>query len=482
MKKRKKGAAVVIVILLLAAGGGAGYWYWQNHGSADSDSGEIVYADNVGTLTGTGSATTNKRYAGVVESQETWSVDNSSDKKVAEIYVEEGDVVAVGDKLFTYDTSENEENLIEGEIEIDSYNSQITNYNTQIAELQKDKAKASSDEQLEYQTQIQTIQNQLKLAQYNLQRQQAANESLKKAIENATVYSELAGVVKSINKSTDSSSYSYSDEEQKFITIMALGEYRIKGAISDTGSGDLYEGASVIVYSRVDEDTYWKGTLSSIDYENALKDNNSIYSDSGNTSSKYPFYITLDSMDGLTLGQHVYVEVDYGQEDGKDGMWLSSYYIVQNDGEDAFVWAENDRNRIEKRTVTLGQYDEDMDEYEILGGITSDDYIAYPSDSVTEGAQVEHNEGAMSFANMSSYSDALDSLDTEDWDYETESDTEWNDEEMSAETDTDTEWEDETDTDTGAGDFEDLVNQLDIEEYTESDIGDGSAPVDAGEE
>ena len=43
---------------------------------------------------------------------------------------------------------------------------------------------------------------------------------------------------------------------------------------------------------------------------------------SGTTATKYPFYISLDSTDGLMLGQHVYVEADYGQGDVKEGLWL----------------------------------------------------------------------------------------------------------------------------------------------------------------
>ena len=38
-------------------------------------------------------------------------------------------------------------------------------------------------------------------------------------------------------------------------------------------------------------------------------------SDDTTSSSTYPFYVTLDSSDGLMLGQHVYIEMDEGQEE-----------------------------------------------------------------------------------------------------------------------------------------------------------------------
>lgn len=68
----------------------------------------------------------------------------------------------------------------------------------------------------------------------------------------------------------------------------------------------------------------------------------------------------------MLLGQHVYIELDEGQDDQqKEGIWLYSNYVVQDDS-GAYVWAANDKKRLEKRYVELGEYDEDLAEYEIL--------------------------------------------------------------------------------------------------------------------
>ena len=40
------------------------------------------------------------------------------------------------------------------------------------------------------------------------------------------------------------------------------------------------------------------------------------------TASKYPFYVTLDSSDGLLMGQHVYIEPDHGQGQRQEGIHL----------------------------------------------------------------------------------------------------------------------------------------------------------------
>ena len=63
---------------------------------------------------------------------------------------------------------------------------------------------------------------------------------------------------------------------------------------------------------------------------------------------------------------------------------LPSYYLVEEEGRH-FVYAANAKNRIEKRTVTLGAYMEETDSYEIIDGLTYTDRIAFPDETVREG-------------------------------------------------------------------------------------------------
>lgn len=128
----------------------------------------------------------------------------------------------------------------------------------------------------------------------------------------------------------------------------------------------------------------------------AEQDQNSdfIMADSGGddqqtTSSSYPFYVDLDSTEGLMLGQHVYIETDVGQEDQREGIWLNELYIEDVDTQAPYVWASDGNDRLEKRQITLGEYDEAMGEYLISEGLTVDDCIAFPSESLQEGMAVE---------------------------------------------------------------------------------------------
>lgn len=96
--------------------------------------------------------------------------------------------------------------------------------------------------------------------------------------------------------------------------------------------GSLAEGMNVIIRSRLDENVTWKGTVDRIDWENRVENNNNNMYYYGSTDemtsiSKYPFYINLEDITGLILGQHVYIEPDYGQEEEREGLWLPAYYI-----------------------------------------------------------------------------------------------------------------------------------------------------------
>ena len=62
--------------------------------------------------------------------------------------------------------------------------------------------------------------------------------------------------------------------------------------------------------------------ITQVDFENTESNNNNYYSDStGESGSTYTFYIELDSASGLILGQHVYIELDNGQDEVKEGVW-----------------------------------------------------------------------------------------------------------------------------------------------------------------
>ena len=100
------------------------------------------------------------------------------------------------------------------------------------------------------------------------------------------------------------------------------------------------------------------------------------------SSSSYPFYVELESSEGLMLGQHVFVEPDTGQGE-REGIWLDEAFIMDIDG-DPYVLAENSKGKLKKRPVKLGDYDEEMMQDEITSGLNKKDRIAIPQESEEE--------------------------------------------------------------------------------------------------
>ena len=398
MKKKLK--IVITIIVLLAIAGGVTAYFLLKGDDDDAPEG-IIYVEDVKNIVGT-NVSVDSRYMGVVESQETKNVNPDSDKKVKTLYVKAGDAVKKGDILFEYDTDAMQLKLRQLQLELQNINNGITSTNQQIAELVKERDEAPAENKIEYSAQIQNLQAQVNQSNYDASSKQLEIDRQQAAMENNKVVSPMDGTVKEINESVaeaagsesefDYNNSSNGNNEKAYITIMATGDLRIKGTASEMNVRSMSNGQSVIVHSRLDETLTWKGTIKSIDLEHTENNNNEYMygGGGGETTSNYPFYVELENTDGLILGEHVYIEMDYGQTETKSGLWLNEFFVVQDAG-GAYVWAENSKGRIEKREVQLGEYDSELMRYEILAGITTDDYIAFPEARFKDGMKTTHS-------------------------------------------------------------------------------------------
>jgi len=401
--KYMKKAIITLLILALLGGGGYGVYYYFFADTADqqsrvsSSSDDAVYVMTVSAITGYGTGSgVLERYSGEVEAQATIEVKLESDRTVDECYVEEGDIVEEGQALFSYETQEIEDDIAQAEIDIERDQMEIESNEAQITQNEKLMESATdSDEKTEYYLEILQLQNSNKSLEYEIKSKNLEIASLQETLDESVVTAEMGGIIQKISD-VDDSSDSYSSSESAYITILAEGDYRIKGTVNELNYDDIYEGMPVIVYSRVDSSITWTGVISEISTEQDGSDSDDYYSyyyESSDTST-YSFYVDLDSSEGLLLGQHVYMEEDAGQMEEKSGLWLSEYYIMQEDGS-AYVWLANTSNVIEKHEVTLGDYDEDLEEYEILDGLEADDYIAPLADTISEGDPVYYYDIAV---------------------------------------------------------------------------------------
>lgn len=423
MKKRI--AIVGGTVAAVAVAGGVSWYLWNHKGSSSEQN--KVYVTTVATLMGDVSGTQN-RYAGVVEPQKTVKVKVDSSRKIKTVNVKEGDQVKEGDVLFEYDESALQDDLAQAELDLERLKNEASSLQNQVDTLTNEKKEAKEEDQLSYTIEIQTAQMNLKKNEYDQKTKEKQIEKLKSSSGDLEVKSELSGVIKKINESTinssdsdmDSSESSGSGSETAFITIVATGTYRVKGMINETNMNSIVEGEPVLIRSRVDRDITWTGVMTGVDTkepDSSSSSMDSMYSsgessDTQTSSSNYPFYVELDSAEGLILGQHVYIEPDHGQDEVKDGIWLDEFYLVDVDTEAPYVWASSAKDKLEKKSVTLGEYDESLGKYEITEGLTKEDCIAFPDDTLEEGMDTAINSTGQILNNQISDSDLDSSMDS----------------------------------------------------------------------
>ena len=75
-------------------------------------------------------------------------------------------------------------------------------------------------------------------------------------------------------------------------------------------------------------------------------------------------------------------------------MQLGTAFICFEEDGSAYVWAEKS-GKLEKREVTLGDYNMMTDCYAVLDGLTENDYIAFPDGELcVAGAKTTREAGA----------------------------------------------------------------------------------------
>ena len=369
MKKKTKIIILISVCILITI---IGIYFLFPKGNNSGN----IYVQKVSTIIG--SSYTENRYSGVVESSETVDINQDGNKSITEMYVEVGQKVRKGDKLFSYDTTEASNSIAQKKLDIEAQNNEIAAQNNTIEDYKAEINKGG--DKVEIQARINEASYAIRQAQNTIKATQTEIDQLNKQIENSTVLSTIDGIIKEVNREggTDESG-----NKKPLVSITQTSDFRVKGSISEMGS--ISEGTNVIVRSRINEDQIYKGTVTKVETDPQSNSNNNFSrADSGESASKYPFYVSLDNNKGLKLGQHVYIEVDNGQSTKKKGIWLDASFIVSDDNGNSYVWV-SERGKLKKRKVELGKSDEETHTTKIKSGLSEDDYIAWADDSYSEG-------------------------------------------------------------------------------------------------
>ena len=366
--------------------------------SGCSVKGNPVPVERVDTLTA--AAVAADKFAGVVVSDNTVNIAREADKDIKELLVAQGDQVSEGQKLFTYDTDQLQLTVDKQELEMDRLEKDIDDKEDAVEELEKTlkntkDTKETADLRATYELNLRTAQMELTQAEYEKAALQTEIDYNKKMLKNVNVTSPIDGTVRSINE----------DNNEEYIVIQQTGAYRIKGLLNEMSMGmGIMEGVRVQILSRLQPDQSWYGTVEKVDYENAEQNTyDSMYygyaSDSMTSTSSYPFYIALDSTDGLLLGQHVYIQLAV-QDTNTDAVYIPESYLMDLVYSDetgmvtATVWAVGEEGTLTKRNLILGDYDMTTGSYLVSEGLAASDYVADPANpDCKEGAEVTYNDG-----------------------------------------------------------------------------------------
>lgn len=369
----KKAAFILALVMLLGVAAGCG----ESNGEASVQS--------VSMICGLGTAGLTDRFAGVVSAMGETNIKKDDSLTIGEIKVKAGDAVKVGDVLFTYDMSQLEISLEEAQLALEDLKATLADKEEEKKQAEAALNEIADDiERNKTLGQIRQLNLDIRTTNRSIADKGRDIEKIQKNMKNSSVKAEVEGEVKSVNPNGGNDDRG---NALPLISIVQTGGFRVKGYVNESNASVLSAGAKVVIRARTGNQT-WGGTIASIDWNNPAKSSGSNNYDGGSsdtgTSSKYPFYVELDSSDGLLLGQHVYIEPDLGQSDSPTGIQLPAGFINDADAS-PWVWAQGSNGKLEKRSVTLGEYNGELDTYAVTDGLTASDYIAYPDDTLKAG-------------------------------------------------------------------------------------------------
>ena len=131
------GTAAVIVIAVV-------FFVIRNMGGTSEGK---AYVESVREITGLGTAAgANNRYTGTVDAESSWKINLQSDMSVEKRYVNVGDQVKKGDKLFKYNTQELKLSKEKKELEQETLQNEITQLTKDIKSYQSDVASIEDGE------------------------------------------------------------------------------------------------------------------------------------------------------------------------------------------------------------------------------------------------------------------------------------------------------------------------------------------------
>ena len=233
---------------------------------------------------------------------------------------------------------------------------------------QKDLAKAIVDKAQE-----------VKEKEVNLRLAKLSLDKKTKELGDGNVYAEFDGTVKAVRNADEA----YNNSEA-VIELSGGGGYYVTGTLSEMELGSVKVGDTVSISSWM-TGAACEGTIVSIDDYPTTSGNS--WGDGNRNVSYYPFQVFVE--EDASLQANDYVDIQYqkaGTQEQGNSLYLQSWFIRTDNGK-SYVMARGEDGRLEQRWVQTGR-DLWGSYTQIRGGLTTDDYVAFPyGRDVVEGAR-----------------------------------------------------------------------------------------------
>ena len=206
------------------------------------------------------------------------------------------------------------------------------------------------------------LETSLKVAKLDL-------EKKKSELGDGNVYAEFDGTVKAVRDATEAF-----NSGEAVVELSGGGGYYVTGTLSEMDLGSVQVGDTVQISS-------WRtgvnceGEIVSIDDYPAQNGSNS--GDGNSNVSYYPFKVFVS--EDANLQPNDYVEMQYqktAEADSANSLYLESFFLRSENGK-SYVMVRGENDKLEKRWVQTGR-DLWGSYTQIRGGLTLEDYVAFP--------------------------------------------------------------------------------------------------------
>lgn len=220
----------------------------------------------------------------------------------------------------------------------------------------------------------------LKLATLNLKK-------LKAEVQDGVVYSEIDGTVKAVRSANEAYA-----ENAAVVEVSGGGGYYITGSVSELSLGTVSVGQAVNINSWM-TGASCEGEVVEI---GTYPTDDTGWSSGNNNVSWYPLKVFVSEDADLREGDYVNMTYQADMSSGSS-WWLESMFIRTENGK-SYVLLRGENGTLEKRWVQTGR-DLWGSYTEIRGGMTTEDFVAFPYGQGVEPGAKTTESSAQEFYN-----------------------------------------------------------------------------------